>query len=78
MEIDEEEDVVGLKGGISTPITERKKITPRRRIPSLGRKKKAEKKIDPSQRLISAIFLKNIAGVERLSNENEEEEQEQG
>ena len=67
MEIDEEEEVGGPKGGVSTPITERKKITPRRRIPSLGRKKKCEKKIDASQRLISANKWKRFYDVFMIS-----------
>ena len=78
MEMDEVEEVVGSNGGVTTPITERKKATPRRRIPSLGRKKKCEKRVDNSQRLISAIFFKNIAGVERLCEENENKDLERG
>ena len=67
MEIDTAEEGVGSSDGVITPIADRIKATPRRRIPSLGRKK-GVKKVDGSQRLISALFSKNIAGVERLSD----------
>ena len=71
MEVDEEEDNGGFK--TPTPVVDRKKATPRRRLLSSGKGKgkSGVNMPDESQRLISVMFSKNILGVERLSEDNQ-------
>ena len=71
MEVGEEEDDTGNSVVFKTPVFDRKKATPRRRLLSSGKGRRGENKTDESQRLISVMFSKNILGVERLSEDNQ-------
>ena len=65
MDIDKEEEGVDPYGVGKVPATERVKATPLRRLPSTGRRKTSGKKVDKSQRLISAMFFKDITGIKK-------------
>ena len=70
MEVDEVVEGSASGTAVRTPVSARLKATPRRRLSTHGKKRKEEKS-DVTQRLISSMLYRDIAGVRRLDKDDE-------